>query len=177
MARPGQTNETRLIKALTVGDDEAALEYVAKGINPAFRDAAGWTPLMWAAYGECTETIKALTTLGCDPNARATADGRTAMMIAAEEFSGHDTLDILLKSGADPALRDLAGKTALDIAREVGNRKAQGALDAHAQEAARLDAAKAEKAARTKRALDDRQIFQARLKRLDALAIPRRKIP
>jgi len=58
---------------------------------------------------------------GADPNARSQS-GSTPLHTVG--FTGdRASLDLLLKHGADPAIRDNDGKSAADIARERGHKE------------------------------------------------------
>jgi ankyrin repeat protein len=72
-------------------------------------------PLIVAAYTAEPESLKLLLEAGCEVNA-ANRVGTTALMRAANGNPNPDTVRLLLGYGADPALRDYKGRTALDFA-------------------------------------------------------------
>ena len=60
---------------------------------------------------------------------------RTALMRAAA--AGHaDVVQVLLEAGANPRMRDEAGATAADLARQLGHAEALASLESHAAGAA-----------------------------------------
>ena len=89
------------------------------GADPNLRDIFGWTPLMHAVEQERPETVALFLQ---QPDIRVNLqnlDGVTALHRAVaqgfREISG-----MLVKSGASIDLPDLAGRTAVDYARETG---------------------------------------------------------
>lgn len=81
------------------------------------RNAVGYTPLMLAANAGNTEQVKQLLAQGADVNAKASDDyGMSVLELAV--FNGNEPktteiVDILLKAGANTALQDKRGNTAL----------------------------------------------------------------
>lgn len=86
------------------------------GLNPDGPDGTGRRPLLWAARGGRTETVRLLLTAGPEPNATA-PDGRSAMHEAAAAQDGESVL-ALLEAGADVDAAALDGTTPLMLARE-----------------------------------------------------------
>jgi cell wall assembly regulator SMI1 len=95
------------------------------------------TVLMLASWSGSPAMVEALITAGADVN--ATARLGTALIVAAKENRA-DNLAVLLENGADAGFRlpadfentDLAGKTALDVARETKAKKIIPLLEAAA---------------------------------------------
>lgn len=177
MPRPGSTNETLLMKALLGGDDDGALAIVTTGINPAFRDIDGSTLVMRATESECVQTIRALVKAGCDVDAVHPVDGKTALMAAIETYAFRDVVETLLDCGADPEKPDLSGRTATDLAFTCRNLGAQAALTAHKLKKEKDRAAEDGQKKRLEEAEAVRRRHEERLRRLDALAVPRQKRP
>ncbi len=75
--------------------------------------------------GSLTGVSRALDS-GADPN-RTGADGRTALMVAAQA-GDLEFVSLLLRSRARPDIRDAQGRTALDYARLAGQEDAAAAL-------------------------------------------------
>ena len=90
----------------------------------------GWTPLHYAASGDAPEVARWLLTQGVAVDARA-PNGRTPLMQAAR-FASEDLVDLLLGAGADPNLADLGGTTVAEAARGVGRERLADRLAAAA---------------------------------------------
>ncbi len=100
------------------------LEYEA---NPDLKDNKGMTPLMSAAKSGLRRVVASLLAHRAAVNIREDNEqsreeegsGMTALAYAVR--GGHTGIvQLLLERGADPMLRDAAGRTALDIARQNG---------------------------------------------------------
>jgi ankyrin repeat protein len=97
--------------------------------HPASR-VGGFTPLHSAVATDAgaadIEIVRMLLDGGAAPNARSQS-GSTPLHTAA--FTGdRASLDLLLKHGADPGIRNKEGKSAADVARERGHQEIAGLL-------------------------------------------------
>ncbi len=137
---------TPLMVAAATGHVDVMRALFAARANAAARDAKGRTAIMYAArYGRAA-AVQALVQHGVDVDA-ADNDGRRALMhVASLGWAGmayrgwvHSengntpspdvaVIAFLLKAGADPPAKDLAGKTALDLAKDSQNTMAVMAL-------------------------------------------------
>ncbi len=103
--------------ALGQGHQEIVSILLAAGavLNPAWEDDEGYTLLHHAAAGGCTEQVQQLIQKGADISAATTEGKWTPLMLAAEH--GHtDTVDELLKHGANLRQKNEFGTTALEVA-------------------------------------------------------------
>ncbi len=91
------------------------------GADPSQPDSGGTLPLHAAAYFGATEVVRILVEdAGIDVNSKDRRTGYTALHLAAQE--GHkETVDLLLRLGADKAVRSKDEKTARDEARANGH--------------------------------------------------------
>ncbi len=101
--------------------------------RPASRQG-GFTPLHSAVATDAgsvdIEIVRMLLEKGADPNAKAQY-GSTPLHTVG--FTGdRASLDLLLKRGADPVIRNNDGKTAADIARDRGHQDIADLLATHA---------------------------------------------
>ncbi len=135
------------VEGLTVQEVKSATEAIAALLrqhlpDPEYRNADGETALFHAAVAGNVSTTSLLLAGGAKVNAQR-PDGMTPLMVAisrAQKNARRDGVQItvaksepksfsthghfvktLLKKGADLSLRNNAGKTALDFARESGN--------------------------------------------------------
>jgi len=117
-----------LYLAAAYGNDEVALTLLDNGASHDLRGPEGVLPLMAAAAGNARSSnmsaiVDMLLFAGADPNAVATAQRFTALMLAA--FVGCPRrVALLLEGGANTMLQDFDGHTALEYAgaRKAGQR-------------------------------------------------------
>ena len=101
---------------------------IAKGADPNAVDATGKTAIVYAASRGFTHAVARLIEAGVTVN-RTYGHGLTALMWAAGYADGAGTDDIrevialLLTHGASPDARDDRGKSAVEIARDLGHRE------------------------------------------------------
>jgi uncharacterized protein len=123
--------ERTLLEAAEAGDHAGALELLAAGGVADLRGADGATPLMWAAYNDDAELVRALIAAGADVNAQ-NEFGSSAITEAAIIGSA-PIIGALLKAGADPNTRNPEGETPLmAVARSGHVESARLLLDAGA---------------------------------------------
>ncbi len=116
---PDDTSKPPVIYAAASGRLDIVKQLLGDGDLNA-RYANDLTLLMWASgpdekvpEAQAIEVVAYLLEAGAHIDDRDDR-GRTALMIAAE--GGHaEIADLLLKRGADPALKDKAGKRAADL--------------------------------------------------------------
>lgn len=108
----GEQINIQFFNALRSGDTAAvrAFSTVAADINTA--NAAGETPLMYAAMYSDVKTVTLLLDRGANPSSRTPA-GTTALMLAAGDAR---KVRVLLARGAEVNARSVTGRTALLIA-------------------------------------------------------------
>lgn len=125
------TGKAPLVYAAAKGFADVAESLLDAGLAVDSRFGNELTALMWAAghsnevpVAEGLATVRLLLSRGAAVDL-ADNRGRTALMIAAER--GHaEVVAELLAAGADPAARDLEGKSALDLAADDAVRRALG---------------------------------------------------
>lgn len=122
---------TPLLIAAVEGHGETVVTLLDAGSDPNVKNSLGRTPLMFASSKGFTAIVKDLLARGADPNAAPTdAQGWTALMVAAR--AGHvETVQALLRGGADVALRDKTGNTALALAEAQGHSTVARVLREH----------------------------------------------
>lgn len=106
--------ETLLMMAALRGRLDAMATLIARGARVR---RPGWTPLHYAASGQEPQAIALLLAHDADIDARS-PNGSTPLMMAAG-YGAIDGADLLLRRGADPALRNQAGLGAADLARRA----------------------------------------------------------
>ncbi|HEX8748586.1 MAG TPA: ankyrin repeat domain-containing protein, partial [Pyrinomonadaceae bacterium] len=103
--------DTAFIRAVAEGDTDVVELFLAAGMQPDVKDAAGRTALINAASRGSNNISEKLLRKGANVNAQDNS-GSTALMQSA--LGGHsDTARVLLESRADVNLRDNRGQTAL----------------------------------------------------------------
>jgi uncharacterized protein len=114
------TGKPPIVYAAASGSLDIVQQLLAQGIDVNARYANDLTLLMWAsgpdesvAEAQALEVVSWLVDAGAHIDDRDDR-GRTALMTAAEGNHA-EVAQLLLKHGADPTLRDKAGKRAADI--------------------------------------------------------------
>ena len=104
-----------LASAARAGDVAAIGQAATHGadVNAPIGDH-GWTPLMHAIHTNQLASVNALLDARADVNRRG-PKGETALMMAAG-YGYTDIVQALLRRGANPALTDANGETAIDYA-------------------------------------------------------------
>jgi ankyrin repeat protein len=113
-------------QAVYFGDKETICLFIEAGMNVSRPDSAGNTPLIIAAQLNQVDVAYYLIEKGVNINYQndykfqkdyfgLKVQGATALMYAA--WAGHrDMVELLLRNGADPLLKNIEGKTSLDLA-------------------------------------------------------------
>ncbi len=109
--------DTALMIAAYKADREAVRALLAKG---AAVNKDGWTPLHYAAASGDNEIVQML--MDKDANLDALSPNRTTPMMMAARGGHILAVKLLLDAGADATLKNDAGMTAIDFARQSGNK-------------------------------------------------------
>jgi ankyrin repeat protein len=112
--QPNSAGETALMMAALRGHEEWLPQLVAQG---AGIEREGWTPLHYAATGPQPATVAWLLERGARVDTRS-PNGTTPLMMAAR-YGSEESVDLLLRRGADPKLRNQLNLTAADFARQA----------------------------------------------------------
>ena len=110
-------DESPLMMAAIKGHVDAVRALIARDADV---NKTGWTPLHYAATGGKPEHVRIIALL-LEHHAYIDAtspNGTTPLMMAAQYGSG-DAVQLLLKEGADPTLKNQLGLTAIDFARRA----------------------------------------------------------
>jgi ankyrin repeat protein len=131
---PGRKGARPLAAAAFNGSTESVAELMKFGADPNALDNDGSGAVVYAAGHGYASVVALLLQAGVDVNRRY-AHGLTALMWAA----GHDastgvddvdaTIKTLIERGAALDLKDDRGKTAADIARDLGHKRAAKLLE------------------------------------------------
>ena len=98
-AARGEGGATPLMAAALYGDAQVVKQLLAAGADANAANAAGVTPLMWAAPR--VEIAQPLLEAGADVHARS-EDGRSALLIASGSSGAAPAVQLLLDYGANP---------------------------------------------------------------------------
>lgn len=108
-----------LMASCQVNHPGVARRLIAAGAEVDAQDRYGLTALHWAIARQAPEVAKVLITAGAAVNAQH-KDGGTPLHVAAECAVEPALVRLLLQAGADPTLRDGAGRTPADLAEQEG---------------------------------------------------------
>ncbi|KAJ1742573.1 hypothetical protein LPJ78_002473 [Coemansia sp. RSA 989] len=133
IAARDKAGQTKLHRACSAGDLDAAIKLLNQGADYNVKDNAGWTPLHEAALEGHNAVAVALLRRGADYAARGFG-GDTPLHDACA--NGHiDVVRSLLNAGADALLRNKKGTTPEDMARDEGHSDILQAIAAHRRSA------------------------------------------
>lgn len=114
--------QTVLHKAVSLGNLEITKLIVAKGIDANLKNEFGHTALHIAIQFGNIDLIKYLIKNNANVNIQD-IEGMTPLHSTTANGAYPEIIQILLSQGADRTLMNNNGKTALDIAKEMGNKK------------------------------------------------------
>lgn len=110
---------TPLMKAALYGHADVVERLLQAGADIDAQDKGGYTAMMLAASNNHATIVELLLSKGAMIDHQEQTEGWTALLWTAGK--GHaETVEVLLRQGADRTLKDFAGKTAEDHAREAG---------------------------------------------------------
>ena len=108
--------ETPIVEAARYGDAPLVITLLEKGADPNQKQRAlGTTALHYMACSGELEAIEALISSGADPNARAKTSRQTPLHWAVRYRANVPTIELLMKHGANPNLKDWKDKTPGDF--------------------------------------------------------------
>lgn len=123
-------NQSVLYLAVIRNREDLIEQLLAKGADPNLADKSGAVPLSEACIGGTVKPaiVKMLLDKGAKPNLQEKLGGSPLIFIAANnQISSSkrtEVINMLLEKGADKSLKDSKGKTALDWAKQSGNKDA-----------------------------------------------------
>lgn len=119
--RPDPNGWTPLLTACEKTDEEMIRLLLDKGASTSTVDAKGWSAIHYLTYQNADRGLfQLLKDRGANLDHRSTADGNTALMIAADRADA-TRVSVLLDLGADPSPARKDGLTALHMAANKGH--------------------------------------------------------
>ncbi|XP_066510596.1 ankyrin repeat domain-containing protein 31-like isoform X2 [Hoplias malabaricus] len=109
--------ETCLHIAAMKGDIESVEKMIKNDACVNMTDNAGWTPLHEAVFHEHYSVVESLALAGANIN--PVGYNGVIPLHDAAQIGSLKTVDLLLKHGADPLLKDNEGKTAVDLTTDI----------------------------------------------------------
>jgi ankyrin repeat protein len=120
-ASRGYVQYTPLRSAVSAGKVETVKLLLKAGADPN-APSGHFSPLASAAFEGKTQIVQLLLDAGADIDYRGNAEGRTAIMWAAERGK-NEMVELLAVAGADLSLKDEHGATAIAIAEAAANQQ------------------------------------------------------
>lgn len=123
---------TPLIVAACDGDDEMCKVLIKASAQVSAQDKRKSTALIWAASHAHATTCKLLLEAGAAVDAQDD-EGNTSLMLAAQVSNGLNTCKVLLQYGANPEIKSLENKRAVEYASDffILNRATLVELELH----------------------------------------------
>jgi ankyrin repeat protein len=121
---PNAYNETPLMYTALVGDLPRTQQVLSKGAKV---NQPGWSALHYAAIKGHSKIVSLLISKGASVNEHS-LDGDTPLILAVRSGDA-DTVQALIKAGADPLLSNFKAQNAIETARSEGRRSLATALE------------------------------------------------
>lgn len=118
-----ESGTTPLIEAIGEGLPEVAAKLIMAGASVNLASDDGTTPLMMASWYQRKELVSLMLQREADVNALA-KNGDSALIPAAQQSRDGETVDLLIRAGADVNIRTKYGSTPLSVATFYGNERA-----------------------------------------------------
>ena len=122
LSRPGvdEYGRTPLQNAVIAADETKILALLGENCEVDVQDDNGWTALHFAAQEGKVGIVRALLARGANANVQ-NSHGNSSLWVAVMNASDDlSVIKALLDAGADPALKNLFGRTPRDIAQAKG---------------------------------------------------------
>jgi hypothetical protein len=120
LAGPGTHGREFLVQAAAQGKRRFVTRLLRSGYDINYENQGGVTPLSAAAVEGRGEMIGFLVSMGADVNRHDHLTGETPL-IGASEMGKFDSVQLLLKNGADPCATDRNGQTAAALAKKYAH--------------------------------------------------------
>jgi ankyrin repeat protein len=127
----GANPSAALAQAVTFGYTDLVSALIAAGAPAKLTESSGINLLHWAVIANRPEVIPALLKAGVPLNAQDEHDFTPLMYAATIDFGDSASLKALLRAGADPKIRNDAGRTALEQAHYYGHVNLESVLRNH----------------------------------------------
>eukprot|EP00116_Pleurobrachia_bachei_P003435 sb/3463697/ len=121
--RIGKLNTQILSEIMREGDESRTARLIGQGADPNTKNSGGVPLVCLAAKNRHFGAFKALVEGGADITAQVPSTKDTSLHVAVQQGS-QDIVKYLISKGADFSIPNVAGKTALDVARERHNQRA-----------------------------------------------------
>ena len=121
---PNAYNETPLMYTALVGDLPRTQQVLSKGAKV---NQPGWSALHYAAIKGHSKIVSLLISKGASVNEHS-LDGDTPLILAVRSGNA-DTVQALIKAGADPLLSNFKAQNAIETAQSEGRRSLATALE------------------------------------------------
>ncbi len=121
---PNAYNETPLMYTALVGDLPRTQHILSKGAKV---NQPGWSALHYAAIKGHTKIVSLLISKGASVNEHS-LDGDTPLILAVRS-GDTDTVQALIKAGADPLLSNFKAQNAIETAQSEGRKSLATALE------------------------------------------------
>ena len=115
-------NQNLLHETVAYNNTEIGLDLIHRKIDVNHKDYEGFTPLHLAAHYNNFVLAEAILNFGGSPNIK-NKYGNNALWVAVFNALGkYELVKLIKKHGGDPHAKNMNGKSAMDFARQIGDK-------------------------------------------------------
>lgn len=115
-------NQNLLHEAVAFNNTEIGIDLISRRIDVNHKDNEGFTPLHFTAHYNNFVLTEAILNCGGNPNIKNKYSNNAIWVATFNARGKYELVKLFKKHGGDPHAKNLNGKSALDFARQIGDK-------------------------------------------------------